>query len=333
MGKKSKHIFISYAHEDRETAKALEYCLNDAGFEVWWDERLQTGQKWAQEIDLALLKATAVIVLWSKSAVHSDWVKHEASIAKIHNILTHVVIDEVSVPNIFGSIQSSNLSDWNGSSNDPSFLRLLNGIKNTRWQNKMEHWRRTTVVSVTTLFVALILIYGGSELRTYFAGPSPNTVSGWNTFVDHVEIELKLPELRQFYSPEKWDLGFMCRKKGETHTPLNTSFAVMAINKQDNHNDFSIYYHPSLSDDVSLESKIECFVSVIEKTHNLSSLTENKDHSYYGFMWSKKAIWEQISFKQMENMFSQKPFKFGYIAGVVSSCALENKKSKAIQPR
>ena len=208
FGKRSKHVFISYDHEDRKIAETLERCLNNAGFDVWWDERLQTGQKWAQEIDEALLSATAVIVLWSNRAIHSEWVQHEASIAKIRNVLTHANIDEVSVPNIFGSIQCSNLSTWSGSNEDPSFLRLVDGIKNTRWQNKIQQLRRTAVISVTTLLIAVVLIFVGIELQKLFAGPGKKTVTIWKAGTDYVQITLNMTRLRQFYNSEQWGCGF-----------------------------------------------------------------------------------------------------------------------------
>jgi hypothetical protein len=87
------HIFISYKREDVVQARQVRQALRAEGFHVWWDEDLQGGQQWAAAIDSALLDASVVVVLWSPLSVQSDWVKHEASIAKSRRILVPATID------------------------------------------------------------------------------------------------------------------------------------------------------------------------------------------------------------------------------------------------
>jgi hypothetical protein len=65
---RGRHLFISYKREDAEKAKMVRHALQRLPFDVWWDERLQTGQRWNEKIDEALLKAEAVVVLWSEAA-------------------------------------------------------------------------------------------------------------------------------------------------------------------------------------------------------------------------------------------------------------------------
>jgi hypothetical protein len=91
---RGRQLFISYKREDAATAGAVRRGLMALGFSVWWDEKLQTGQKWDEEIDEALRKAEAAVVLWSEAAVRSDWVKHEASVAKSRQKLTHAQIED-----------------------------------------------------------------------------------------------------------------------------------------------------------------------------------------------------------------------------------------------
>src|SRR5512134_618531 len=68
-------IFISYAREDRETAKTLAQALTDQGWSVWWDRRIRTGGRFYDVIDRELTAARCVIVLWSKAALMSSWVR------------------------------------------------------------------------------------------------------------------------------------------------------------------------------------------------------------------------------------------------------------------
>lgn len=276
-----KTIFISYAHEDKKIAFNLKRSLNNAGFDVWWDEELQTGQKWAQEIDKALLSATAVIVLWSKHAISSEWVQHEASIAKIHDVLTHVIIEDVSVPDIFGTIQHSNLSTWNYSNDDPNFLHLVSGIKDTQWRNKTQQWRKSIIVSLSTLAVSLLLIYGGFKLQTRFAGPI-NVVMGWGAGADYVRFKLNLKEIEKFYTPERWDIAFLCSKKGEQRTLKNTIIAVIPFGEtlgKKTEETYKINFHPPLEP----RSTIECYISVINKNYNLNSYTHYTKNNYNSF--------------------------------------------------
>ena len=72
-------IFLSYAHADRAKAQRLAAILEDSGFTVWWDALIEGGSRFANSIDEALSKADAVVVLWSKHSIDSDWVRDEAA--------------------------------------------------------------------------------------------------------------------------------------------------------------------------------------------------------------------------------------------------------------
>lgn len=329
LGKSSKHVFISYEHNDREIAATLERSLSAIGLEVWWDERLQTGQTWAQEIDHALLHAAAVVVLWSKRAVHSEWVRHEASIAKIRSVLTHTVIDGVSVPEIFGSIQCSDLSNWDGSGNDHSFRRLVDGIKSTRRKNTLRKWRRSAFISFTTLIVASALIYGGYKLKSYLSGPGQKTVTSWNATTDYVEITLDMQQLRRFYNPKEWDVGFLCREYTgkEKGIDQNSSFAVIPMDKTSTMPEYKIEYHSDMARGLSPASSIECDISAIEKSLDLTSHTQETEDGFRGFKWSEKTLGEKISFTNMVDVFRDSSKKYATVFTDICSCALEYEKS------
>ena len=50
----SGHIFVSYAREDEEFAKAVADLLKSDGFDVWWDRELRGGQTFPDEIENAI---------------------------------------------------------------------------------------------------------------------------------------------------------------------------------------------------------------------------------------------------------------------------------------
>lgn len=134
----SGHVFISYKRDDAETANAVRLALKSEGFDVWWDEALQTGERWEQRIDEALMTAEAVVVLWTEASSSSDWVRHEASVAKIRGVLTHAVMDSVEIPGPFRAIQAAKLSQWNQREDDFEFCKLVSAIKNIADQRLRE---------------------------------------------------------------------------------------------------------------------------------------------------------------------------------------------------
>lgn len=74
-----KDIFISYAHEDRETARELAGLLEESSLSAWWDPQLRAGEDFAKTIEQTLQHVRCVIVLWSRNSVDSRWVRAEAN--------------------------------------------------------------------------------------------------------------------------------------------------------------------------------------------------------------------------------------------------------------
>ena len=74
-------IFISYAREDRALAEGLAKDLEGWGFRVWWDAELVSSDDFYEVILDALRQAKAAIVIWSKAAAKSRFVRDEARFA------------------------------------------------------------------------------------------------------------------------------------------------------------------------------------------------------------------------------------------------------------
>lgn len=107
-------IFISYAREDRDKAKALAELFQHQDWSVWWDRNIPPGRSFDEVIEEALGAAKCVVVLWSKNSASSDWVKGEAAEGLRRKILVPVRIDSANVPLEFRRLETVDLSDWKG---------------------------------------------------------------------------------------------------------------------------------------------------------------------------------------------------------------------------
>ena len=125
----NEQIFISYKREDIEIANLVRIALQAQGITVWWDEKLQIGQRWEEAIDQALTNAHVVVVLWSNLSVNSDWVKQEASFAKLRKNLVQARIDDCSIPEPFSAILAADLRNWNKREDDPNFREIITEIE------------------------------------------------------------------------------------------------------------------------------------------------------------------------------------------------------------
>ncbi len=71
------HIFISYSHKDKDYVHKLQNVLQNEGFEVWIDDRIDYGEEWPTEIELRLDQCEAFILVVSENAKKSKWVQNE----------------------------------------------------------------------------------------------------------------------------------------------------------------------------------------------------------------------------------------------------------------
>jgi len=122
---KAGEVFISYSSKDRERVRILVDALVRQGIPVWWDQFIVPGQNWENELEQALHRARAVIVLWSQHSVISDEVKAEANYALKQRNLIPALLDGAAIPFRYRRTQTPDLSHWDGAEDDPSFRALL----------------------------------------------------------------------------------------------------------------------------------------------------------------------------------------------------------------
>ncbi|MBR0671772.1 TIR domain-containing protein [Neoroseomonas soli] len=107
-------VFISYNSRRRNIAEQLVRVLELNGYSVWHDRQLMAGAGFSQEIERELRAARAVVVVWCNLAVTSEWVREEASLAKRLRTMIPVRLERAEVPLGFGTLQSIDLSGWDG---------------------------------------------------------------------------------------------------------------------------------------------------------------------------------------------------------------------------
>jgi hypothetical protein len=123
------HIFLSYADEDRSVAERVVRALTSLGWQVWWDREIAPGKTFDERIGERLRSAGAVVVLWSRHSVVSEWVREEASDAKRRDVLIPALIERVEPPFGFTLRQAVDLTSWNGTSSVPEFSALLAALR------------------------------------------------------------------------------------------------------------------------------------------------------------------------------------------------------------
>lgn len=122
-------IFISYSKGDKEWARTFAEAFVSHGWTVWWDQKIPPGQTWDTAIGARLEEAKCMVVLWSKAAIASNWVKNEARRGLHRSLLVPVFVEEVAPPLEFDHVESANLAHWDRSASDPEFKGLLEAIE------------------------------------------------------------------------------------------------------------------------------------------------------------------------------------------------------------
>lgn len=166
-------IFISYTRQDIAAARQVRNALRGERMNVWWDEDLQGGQRWSVAIDEALLAADIIVVLWSNRSVESDWVRHEAAIGKVRNVLMPVKIEECDLPAMFSEIQTVDLVGWQGNERDGRFRELMVGFAGVLRRRRRSNLIRNVRIGVALIVVGLLgagvgIYYHKTEVPTCF---------------------------------------------------------------------------------------------------------------------------------------------------------------------
>lgn len=121
-------VFLSYSRDDAAKAQAVAAALERNGHSVWWDRQLHGGSRFSQEIEQALKRSDAVVVLWSQASVQSAWVQDEAAEGRDTNRLVPVIIDDSKPPLGFRQYQGVDLAGWKGRAGDAAIKQVHEAI-------------------------------------------------------------------------------------------------------------------------------------------------------------------------------------------------------------
>ncbi len=117
-------VFISYSRSDQAMVAMLARAVEAAGYKVWWDAELPPHQSYGDVITDKIAEAKAAIVVWSASAVKSEWVRAEADMARNQRKLIQTALDNVTPPLPFNQIQYAEMGDWRGEDDHPAWRKV-----------------------------------------------------------------------------------------------------------------------------------------------------------------------------------------------------------------
>lgn len=100
----------------------------------------------SQVIEERLRSADAVVVLWSKFAAASEWVRAEADIARTLGKLVQATLDGDLPPLPFNQIHCAQLAGWNGRDEHREWRKVLDGVYAVANLTSTEHMDVTTQV-------------------------------------------------------------------------------------------------------------------------------------------------------------------------------------------
>ena len=121
-------IFISYARSDRERVARLAGALHSSGYSIWWDSDLAGGVEYSREIEARINAAKALVVVWSRTSIESNWVADEAELGRDAGKLVPLIIDDIQPKIGFRQFQSIDFSNWTGDVGETCFATLKQAL-------------------------------------------------------------------------------------------------------------------------------------------------------------------------------------------------------------
>jgi len=118
-------IFLSYSREDIERVRPLVAALEAEGYSLWWDREIPPGADFESSIDREIQDCKCVVVIWTKHAVESHWVKSEALEGLDRSILVPVMLDDVRIPVAFKQVQTADFREWPDAIDDHAYRQFL----------------------------------------------------------------------------------------------------------------------------------------------------------------------------------------------------------------
>jgi TPR repeat protein len=166
-------VFISYRKADRAKAEKLAKAFKVENIDVWWDEGLEAGQTFDEKIQSVLEQAKAVVVVWSKESVKSEWVRAESSVGRERGILVPVMIQPVNIPVPFNLIHTANLIGWNGDRAHKEYQEVVKQVKTLAGKQHVKPRKPPPNGAIRALWraVAAVAVIAAIGASTWFIQP------------------------------------------------------------------------------------------------------------------------------------------------------------------
>lgn len=107
-------VFISYSRADEDAVRRLAHKIESEGYDVWWDAELPPHKSYGEVIEEKVGSAKAAVVVWSRTAAASEWVRAEADMARNQKKLIQTALGDIMPPMPFNQIQFADIGDWQG---------------------------------------------------------------------------------------------------------------------------------------------------------------------------------------------------------------------------
>jgi uncharacterized protein YjbI with pentapeptide repeats len=132
-------LFISYSHSDDPFVDAIENLLNEKGVRFWRDIHHTMAGRLETQIDRAIRLNPTVLLILSSHSVESDWVQHEARLARKleletkRDVLCPIALDDTwkdcNWPErLREQIMEYNILDFSKWNNKDSFQQMFNRL-------------------------------------------------------------------------------------------------------------------------------------------------------------------------------------------------------------
>lgn len=93
------YLFVCYAHRDAAVVFPLLTCLRDCGYRIWYDEGIDPGNEWPEELAVRIVGCRRFLVFLSEAAVKSRHVRNEINFAvKSSKSMVVVQLELVDLP-------------------------------------------------------------------------------------------------------------------------------------------------------------------------------------------------------------------------------------------
>jgi len=121
-------VFFSYSRTERSRIVPIVDALQSLNLSTWFDKEIPPGKNYQDVINEELELAKAVVVCWSSKSKRSTWVKSEATFANERSTIVPCYLDQCALMPPFNTIQTADLSSWNGDIKHEEWRRLVASI-------------------------------------------------------------------------------------------------------------------------------------------------------------------------------------------------------------